>query len=266
MKNFLILIFFPLITGSVFASDALDGLSAHTKEDFTSAIRIFKKCAGENNFSCQAMLGFMYYNGQGVEKDYGKAARWYMLAAAEGSLLAQVKLAHLYMEGSGVKKDVNFAVSLFKRAAPRDPEAALYLGLMYRLGDHVLQDYSEAMIWLKLAAEQGDSYAQSSIGSMYFRGEGVTMDYANASYWFKLAAEQGDSSSHLHLGILSERGIATLQDKVKAHMWYNLAAAGGQKIGAEKRDKVARDMTSQQIVDAQRMARECMERSFQNCN
>jgi TPR repeat protein len=266
MKNLLILFFFPFITGSVLASDALDGLSAHNKEDYTSAIRIFKKCAGENDPSCQAMLGFMYNHGQGVEKDYGEAARLYTLAAAEGNSLAEVKLAHLYKFGWGVQKDVNFAVSLYKRAASRDPEAALSLGLMYLNGDDVLQDYSEAMIWLKLAAEQGDSYAQSRIGSMYFRGEGVTMDYANASYWFKLAAEQGDSWSHLHLGILSERGIATLQDKVKAHMWYNLAAAGGQKIGAEKRNEVARGMTNQQIVDAQRMARECMERSFKNCN
>ena len=266
VKNVFILIFFTLITGSVLASDAMDGLSAHSKEDFTSAIRIFKKCAGENDPSCQAMLGFMYNNGQGVGKNYGEAARWYMLAAAEGNSLAQVKLAHLYKLGRGVDKDVNFAVSLYKRAASRDSEAALSLGLMYLDGDGVLQDYSEAMIWLKLAAEQGDSYAQSKIGLMHMKGEGVTRDYAKASYWFKLAAEQGDSLSHLYLGIMSEHGLGTLKDKVKAHMWYNLAAAGGQESGAEKRNEVASGMTTQQIVDAQSMARECMERSFKNCN
>ena len=42
-------------------------------------------------------------------------------------------------------------------------------------------------------------------------------------------------------------------------MWYNIRAANGWSDGASKRDNVAKKMTSDQIAEAQRMAREMVE-------
>jgi hypothetical protein len=42
-------------------------------------------------------------------------------------------------------------------------------------------------------------------------------------------------------------------------MWFNLAAANGRENGSEGRDLVAKKMTSDQIAEAQRMAREMVE-------
>jgi TPR repeat protein len=55
-------------------------------------------------------------------------------------------------------------------------------------------------------------------------------------------------------------GLGAPQDYVQAHMWLNLAAsrASGddQKRYADARESVAKKMTPQQIVEAQRRARE----------
>jgi len=45
----------------------------------------------------------------------------------------------------------------------------------------------------------------------------------------------------------------------RAHMWFNLATASGHERGSENRDNVAEKMTSDQIAEAQRMAREMVE-------
>jgi len=45
-----------------------------------------------------------------------------------------------------------------------------------------------------------------------------------------------------------------------AHMWFNIASANGNKLGPSNRDMMAKEMTSQQISEAQKMAREWMEK------
>lgn len=54
-----------------------------------------------------------------------------------------------------------------------------------------------------------------------------------------------------------EYGEGVPQDYVQAHMWYNLAAAASGDAKYDKsRDSLAEKMTSPQIVEAQRLARE----------
>ena len=53
---------------------------------------------------------------------------------------------------------------------------------------------------------------------------------------------------------------------VCAHMWFNLAAAQGDANGVKNRDIVAKQMTTQQIAAAQKLARECKARNYKNCN
>ena len=43
-----------------------------------------------------------------------------------------------------------------------------------------------------------------------------------------------------------------------AHIWFDLAAEQGGEKAKENRDKAASQMTSDQIAEAQRMAREWM--------
>jgi len=49
-------------------------------------------------------------------------------------------------------------------------------------------------------AEQGHAVAQFSLGVMYRKGQGVSQNYKTAAKWFRLAAEQGDAAAQFNLG------------------------------------------------------------------
>ena len=51
-------------------------------------------------------------------------------------------------------------------------------------------------------------------------------------------------------------GRGAPQDYVEAHKWLNLSAAQGDKKAAEMRDFLTKKMTTAQIAEAQRLARE----------
>ncbi|MDH5778504.1 MAG: sel1 repeat family protein, partial [Gammaproteobacteria bacterium] len=50
-------------------------------------------------------LGFMYLEGECVEKDPEQAVKWFKLAAEQGMTGSQTTLAIMYEEGNGVEKD-----------------------------------------------------------------------------------------------------------------------------------------------------------------
>ena len=131
---------------------------------------------------------------------------------------------------------------------------------MYYNGISVSQDYQEALKWFRLAANQGYAGAQSSIGVMYAKGEGVSQNYEEALKWFRLAAEQGIASTQAVLAAMYYDGKGVPQDYIQAHKWLNLAASQATGKDAERyrsiKGTVAKQMTAEQIAEAQRLARE----------
>ncbi len=90
---------------------------------------------------------------------------------------------------------------------------------------------------------------------MYDIGRGVPQDYTEAARWYRMAAEQGRDSAQYQLGHMYRYGSGVPQDLVLAHMWYNLAAARGNERAEERRTKLERRMTPDQIARAQELAR-----------
>ena len=78
------------------------------------------------------------------------------------------------------------------RRRPRARQAQSNLGILYRDGEGVPQDFEEAARWSRKAAAQGDADAQNNLGVMYWVGEGVPMDIEEAARWFRKAANQGN--------------------------------------------------------------------------
>jgi Sel1 repeat len=68
------------------------------------------------------------------------------------------------------------------------------LGYDYYLGRGIAQDYAQAAIWWRKAAEQGYASAQNNLGVMYNRGQGVPQSYADAYFWENLAAARANGS------------------------------------------------------------------------
>ena len=94
------------------------------------------------------------------------------------------------------------------------------------------------------------------MGILYGHGEGVPQDYAEAVKWYRKAAEQGDATAQFNLGTDYAKGQGVPQDYVLAHMWLNLAAAQGTEGAVKNRDIVAKKMTTDQLAEAQRLARD----------
>ncbi|MEH6648337.1 tetratricopeptide repeat protein [Sulfitobacter sp.] len=136
-----------------------------------------------------------------------------------------------------------------------DSDAQYNLGVMYKYGRGVTEDDAEAVKWYRKAAEQGYTHAQFNLGGMYFNGEGVTQDYAEAVKWGHKAAEQGYAKAQTSLGMMYFSGKGVIQDNVYAHMWFNIAASLGDDDAPKYRDRVAGEMTSEDISQAQKLAR-----------
>ena len=144
------------------------------------------------------------------------------------------------------------------KAENGDASAQNHLGFIYYGGKGVPQDYKEALVWFRKAAEQNNASAQAILGIMYNNGQGVLQDDKEAVKWYRKAAEQNNASAQAILGIMYHYGKGVPQDYVMAHMYYNIAAVSGDKSGIKNRGLVEKDMTSSEIAEAQKLAREWM--------
>ena len=105
--------------------------------------------------------------------------------------------------------------ALKNRAAAEDADAQYEMGWRHAIGMGLDFDDSEALRWLRLAAEQGHQLAQNNLGARYATGDGV------------------------------EREIVT------AYVWFSKAAAQGDRKAGKNRDSMAREMTEEQMKEAQ---------------
>ena len=166
----------------------------------------------------------------------------------------------------------NYAIAaklLMTQAQQGNADAQFNLGLMYDNGRGVPQNYKEAAKWYRLAAEQGLAAAQLNLGVMSGQGQGVPQDYKEAVKWYRLAAEQGDALAQANLGLMYNNGQGGPQDYVLAYMWTNIAVDNAPSNQLQQivnyRDAIAKNMTPQQIVEAQERAILCTANRFKGC-
>ena len=217
---------------------------ADRSHDYATALRLRRSLAEQGDANEQYNLGIMYGKGEGVPQDIVQAHMWFDLAAAQGHENAQN----------------NRDIAASQMTPDQIAEAQTNLGLMYADGEGVPKDYAEAVKWFRMAAEQGHVHAQYNLGVLYSEGRGVGQDYVEAAKWYRKAAEQGSVDAQYNLGAMYAQGQGVRQDFVQAHIQFSLAAAAGSEGAQKNRDMVANNMTPDQIVEAQRLAREWMEK------
>ena len=145
---------------------------------------------------------------------------------------------------------------LRKDAETGKAQAQYDLGVMYSFGQGVEKDFAEAVKWYRKAAEQGHATAQHNLGVMYQDGQGVEKDYAKALKWYRKAADQGKASAQCNLGLMFAKGYGVEKDYVDAYAWFNLGAANGNEKAGENRNTLEKQMSPQQIADAQKRTKE----------
>jgi hypothetical protein len=152
---------------------------------------------------------------------------------------------------SATATDSNEISELMVNATRGDAKAQSNLGQMYYNGEGVPKNAAEAVKWIRLAADQGDSRAQTNLGIMYYNGEGVPKNDAEAVKWYQRAADQGDADAQNNLGVMYADGKGVPKNAAEAYFWLNLAAAQGNADAKTNRDIIEKEMTREQIVEAQ---------------
>ena len=149
-------------------------------------------------------------------------------SAEQGDAVAQCNLGVMYRKGNGVPQDYGKAFDWYLKSAEQGyADAQMALGLMYLKAKGVPQDYTKALEWLTKSAEQGYAIAQFNLGVMYHEGYGVPQNYGKAFEWYLKAAEQGEAAAQFNLGFMYRNGEGVPKDdphnKIEAYVWLQLA-------------------------------------------
>ena len=125
--------------------------------------------------------------------------------------------------------DFKTAFDEFKQAAEGgDARAQFYLGEAFNKGRGVIQDYADAVIWYRKAADQNNADAQETLCTMYFFGQGaVTQDYGEAAKVCSGAGKQGRVYPAYLGGYMYEFGKGVAVDLAQAASLYKVAAEAG---------------------------------------
>jgi TPR repeat protein len=72
------------------------------------------------------------------------------------------------------------------------------MGVAYRNGLGVEQNFSKAVKWYQLAADQNYAFALVNLGYAYEHGEGVPINIKLADQYYERAADQGVTGTPIH--------------------------------------------------------------------
>ncbi|KAG0260867.1 ERAD-associated protein [Mortierella polycephala] len=138
-----------------------------------------------------ALLGKMYWRGEGYAADELQALNWFKKGALLGNPVALNGLGTMYAKGTaGLSVDFTRATQYFKMAADQNyPDAQVNMGLIY------VQDpkhYSKALHYFEEASKSQNFQAIYRLGEMYYYGLGVPKHCERAAGYFKYVAERGD--------------------------------------------------------------------------
>ena len=147
-----------------------------------------------------------------------------------------------------------------------DPEKQFILGMVYYVGEGVSQDYTEALKWFRMAADQRLADSQHMLGVMYDLGDGVPQDYAEATRWYRVAADQGFPPAQYDLGNQYASGEGVPQNFSEAYVWFSLAASAGHEMARRDRDTMAGKLSQEKIAQAQQRAAQLFENIQQGKN
>ena len=162
------------------------------------------------------------------ERMLAETARVTLVRAQQGDAKLQFDIGHMYFHGEGVPQNYAEALLWFRKAADQGNAKAQYaVGYMYHFGQGVPQDYAEALRWYRLSAAQGNAMGQEALGDMYYDGHGLPQDYAEALRLYRLSAAQEYAKAQFDLGDMYYRGHGLQQDYSEALRWYRKAADQG---------------------------------------
>jgi len=152
-------------------------------KNYNDAAQWYKQAAEQGETSAQYQLSKLYNAGQGVEKNPLLAQQW--LSRAENS---QNAIENSRGDFSRVQISKQGRWNLYTQTCSRGFTAC------------------------QLTAEAGDAWAQNKLGLFYKEGKDVTQNYKKAVKWFKKSADQGSGRGFYNLSTMYLNGYGVPKD------------------------------------------------------
>lgn len=241
----------------------LDHLQTLTQND----VRELASKAQSGALDAQYRLALVYDEGQLMPTDKTTAQGWMLKSAEKGYVPAQVGMGKMYLQNHRDGPILHYADAdrWFRLAAMQgDAEAQFWLGTGYEQGFFGDIDYQESLKWLRKSAVQGLPDAQFCLGQMYEDGEGVPESDEKAAYWYRRAADHfanisGVFNAEVQLAYMY-RDRRLKRNDVEAYMWFAVVGASVDPPTDDDIKQVAKHMTTAQIAEAQRRAKDWINR------
>jgi TPR repeat protein len=103
-------------------------------------------------------------------------------------------------------------------------------------------------------AEQGHLNAQYFLGIMYREGVGVPQDYKQVFKWYTKAAEQGHTKAQFSIGLMYQQGLGVIQNNKAAYIWWAISASYGDESSINNRDIIAKKLSIKTLKEAKEEA------------
>jgi TPR repeat protein len=143
---------------------------------------------------------------------------------------------------------------LTQEANAGDPLAQHELGLRFLMGEGVPADTTQAVYWIKKAADQNLTSAKYNYAILSINGIGVRWDPYEAFKLFQSAAEDGMVQAQYVVGILYTDNLTVKRNYDLAYYWIKKAAENdyepAQEIVAKLEPKVSKNIVDSLLTDS----------------
>ena len=188
--------------------------------------------AGEGKYAdAIALKGYLYSEGELVEKDLPAGIELLNKAIELGSGYAAYRMGVLYEQGAtneNGERDYPTALSFYEKSAELGYVDGYEWAGRYHLNGYAGEENLEkALKYYVLGAELGSTFSMIELAIMYEKGTGVEADPEKAFEYAKQAVERGYDYALYYLGYCHERAIGTEENPDEAFRHYQLATERG---------------------------------------
>lgn len=153
--------------------------------DFPSAVRGLVSLADAGEAQAEYLLGYMYYNGKGVEASHDIAVGFLEAAAKKGFLPAVKLLGGIKRKKPDLTTD---EIEALKTSADGGDEKAAYkYAMLLMRGGGVKRDKTAAIEYFQAAARKGHFLSMIALFDRFAIDADVEKQWTRAYYWFKQA-------------------------------------------------------------------------------
>jgi uncharacterized protein len=201
------------------------------EKNYSEATALFKKEAAKGNFMAMYELASANeYTNRGLP--FNPSAAWdgYKDLLAKGYFPVAYRLGIYCRVGykNVTKKDPAEALKWFRVASDWDQSSTVYIADTYKDGEEVTMDCTQALVWYKKAAFQGDVGSFGKVGDLYGNDcLGELKSYSEAMRWYREGVEKGNIYCYGEIAQLFAKGYGVPKDPSMAIEWYKKGAELG---------------------------------------